>query len=371
MALGALLLVAGPFAPPATPKARDARAGGTFAAGADVSSLPLIGSHGGVYRDERGAGDPLSILHRHGVNWVRLRLWHSPADGRCGLAETLALARRARGQGLSILLDLHYSDSWADPGRQDPPAAWRDLDMSALEDSVRSYTCAVVRAFGVQGTPPAVIQTGNEISSGMLWDSGRVGGRFDSPQQWRNLGRLLNAAARGAREGSSGSPRPRVLLHVDQGGNREACRWFFDNVKAQQVEYDAIGVSFYPWWHGTLSALRANLDSLASRYGKDVYVVETAYPWTLQWFDSTANIVGLPARLHVGYAATAAGQACFVRDVARAVRAVPKGRGRGVFYWGAESITAPGAGSAWENSALFDRRGMLLPAADSLAAFSH
>ncbi len=366
MALGAAILVAWPVAAPAQPKAGDARPGDSFAAGADVSSLPAIIAHGGVYRDELGTGDALSILRRHGLRWVRLRLWHAPADGRCGLAGTLALARRAHAQGFSIFLDLHYSDTWADPGRQDPPAAWRHIRPLALEDSVRLYTRDVLRAFLAQGTPPALVQPGNEITSGMLWDTGRVGGRLDTPPQWRSLGRLLKAATRGVQEASPGRPGPGIVLHVDQGGNRATCRWFFDHLKDAGVEYDAIGVSFYPWWHGTLAGLRDNLDFMAERYHKDVYVVETAYPWTLQWFDSTANAVGRPAQLHSGYEASESGQAAFVGDVVRAVRAVPRGRGRGVFYWGAEWITARGAGSPWENAALFDDRGNLLHAADSL-----
>ena len=351
------------FSPPARAAAPPDSAG--LVIGADLSFLPQEESHGAVFRDGAGAGDAIEILGRHGLDYGRLRLWHSPADGHSGLAEVLGMARRLRARGLGLLLDLHYSDTWADPGKQHVPAAWAGLSSAALEDSVYRYTRDVVAALAAQGTPPGMVQLGNEITGGLLWDQGRVGGAFDTPERWHELGALLKAAARGARESA---PAARIMLHVDRGGDAAASRWFFDHVVAEGVPFDVIGLSYYPWWHGGLERLSQNLAALADRYDRDLFVVETSYPWTLDDLDGEGNIVGLPGQLLPGYAATPAGQAAFLRRLAEVVSATPKGHGRGVFTWAPDWVAAPGLGSGGENLALFDGRGNLLPGADALAA---
>ncbi len=333
--------------------------------GADLSFLPQLEARGARFHDSAGTTDALTLLHRHGFGWVRLRLWHRPRDGHSGLEEVLAMARRARRDGLGVLLDLHYSDSWADPGTQTLPAAWANLSFEALEDSVHRYTREVVASLCAQHTPPEMVQLGNEIRGGMLWDHGRVGGAFDTRAQWRQFARLLKAGARGVRDGAGAHAlAPRIMLHVEGGGDAEACRVFFDRIVAEQVPFDLIGVSYYPWWHGGLDRLKETLALLGPRYGRDVVVVETAYPWRLAPLDATHNLVGLPHQLLRGYEASPAGQAEFLRDLAEIVAAAP--RGRGVFYWAPDWITAPGLGSAGENLALFDSTGLLLPAADTL-----
>ncbi|MEM0963249.1 MAG: glycosyl hydrolase 53 family protein, partial [Bacteroidota bacterium] len=163
---------------------------------ADVSALDDVEAAGAVFVD----GDPLLALRDRGLDTVRLRLWHTPEGGRDGLDAMLALAARADALGLDLLLDLHYSDTWADPGHQEPPLAWTGLDAATLADSVRQYTRRVVEAFDRQGTPPAVVQIGNEITGGMLWPTGRVGGAFDTPGQWRQLASLVRAGAEAVRE---------------------------------------------------------------------------------------------------------------------------------------------------------------------------
>ncbi len=166
---------------------------GTFIQGADVSFLPQIEEVGGVYQSDGVPNDCLSILRDHGLDTIRLRLWHNPGEGHSGLAETLALAERVRCAGFNLMLDFHYSDTWADPGHQTKPAAWESLPLTVLADSVRCYTRDVLVAFESRGCVPTMVQIGNEISSGMLWDEGRVGGGFATPQQWSNLGELLQA----------------------------------------------------------------------------------------------------------------------------------------------------------------------------------
>ncbi|MEO5989755.1 MAG: glycosyl hydrolase 53 family protein [Candidatus Eisenbacteria bacterium] len=338
-----------------------------IAAGGDVSYLPQLEAAGATFRDSLGPADALTVLQRHGMDWVRVRLWHSPADGRSGLAEVTALALRAKAQGLRVLLDLHYSDTWADPTHQGKPAAWNTLSANVLQDSVRRYAREVIATLVARGARPDMVQIGNEITVGMLWDTGRVEGSFDTPAQWTRFTAMLSAAAVGVSEGSPTVKVP-VMLHTDRGGDATGAQKFYDHMVEAGVPFDVIGVSYYPWWHGSLGQFEATLTLLANRYQRDVVVAETAYPWTLAALDGTTNTVGSPSQLLAGYPATPLGQAQFVERVTQIVRRLPQGRGRGVFYWAPDWISAPGLGSAAENLALFDAAGMALPAADALAS---
>jgi arabinogalactan endo-1,4-beta-galactosidase len=335
-----------------------------FTQGADISFLPQIEAAGGVFSADGDSTELLSILRDHGLNTIRLRLWHSPADGHSGLAETLALAQRVRAAGFDLLLDFHYSDTWADPGHQTKPKAWASLPFAALADSVRCYTRDALAAFDAIGCPPTIVQIGNEITPGMLWSDGRVAEGFDSPQQWANLGDLLKAAVAGVEEGLPGDRRPEIMIHIDRGADNAGARRFIDKVISRGVAFDLIGLSYYPWWHGSLAKLKTNVDDLASRYGRDLILVETAYPWTLGWFDDTHNPVGMPKHLLPGYPATPEGQRNYLAAVIDIVRGAPDGKGRGVFWWAPEWIATPGFGSSWENVTLFDDQGAALPALD-------
>ena len=340
---------------------------GKFIQGADVSFLPRAEAGGAVYHDNGAPADCLAVLRAHGLTMARLRLRHSPADGHGGLGDVLALAARARAAGLDILLDLHYSDTWADPGHQVKPAAWTALSLAVLRDSVRVYTRDVLTAFDARGLAPAIVQLGNEINAGLLGNEGRVGGSLDTPAQWADLAGLLQAASEGVADAFPAAPRPLVMIHLDRGADNTGARWFLDNLANRKVDFDLIGLSYYPWWHGPLADLETNLHDLASRYGKDIILVETAYPWTLAWFDGTHNAVGLPEQLLPGYPATPAGQRDFLDTLLAMVRAVPEGRGRGVFWWEPEWIATPGPGSSWENVTLFDDQGRALPALGAFA----
>ncbi len=330
---------------------------------ADLSFLDEMEAAGAVYRDADGVpGDAMQILQRHGINAVRLRLWHTPPSGHDGLPEVLREAARVHALGLRLVLDLHYSDTWADPGQQTPPAAWRSLPDDALRDSVARYTARVLTALAAQGTRPDIVQIGNEITSGMLWDSGRVGGAFDTPTQWHRLAGLLTSAIAAVRQTVGDSTA--VMIHIDRGGDAAGATWFFDHLRAENVPFDLIGLSYYPWWHGSLADLSRTLDTLAGRYGLPIFVAETAYPWTLSWFDNTTNIIGSTGQLQPGYPATPAGQAAFIAQVAAAVERTPGGVG--VCYWAPDDVAAPGLGSPWENLALFSEHGTVLPAASAL-----
>ena len=263
-----------------------------FIRGVDISRLLLIEDNGGIYTKSGIQKDVLEIFTDHHINYVRLRIWHTPADGYCDLNKTLIMAQRIKNAGLKLMLDFHYSDTWADPGHQTKPAVWENISFQALKDSIHRYTSHVITALKSQNTLPDMVQIGNEIRCGMLWDEGRVCGQFDTPEQWTQFVELIKEALRGVNENVTPDDTVKTVIHIDCGGNNLASRWFFDNLFLYDVDFDIIGLSYYPWWQGTLSDLEYNTHDLAQRYDKDVIIVETAYPWTLDWYDNTHNIVG-------------------------------------------------------------------------------
>lgn len=327
----------------------------TFATGADVSSLPQVEAGGGAFRLAGEAANALAALRAAGIGAVRLRVWHSPADGACGPAAAVAMSRRARALGLRVMLDLHFSDTWADPGRQSPPTAWRGLPLPVLADSVRAWTRDVLAACVAAGATPEWVQLGNEVDDGLLWETGRLGA---NDMGWDALAALLNAAGVGAREGAPGVKR---IVHFSRGGDPVACGAFFGELARRHVPFEIAGLSYYPWWHGTLTDLRRALRLVAASTGRDVMVVETASPWTLRALDATHNVVGEP-RHATAWPASPEGQAAFARAVRVAVRSVPGGRGVGAWWWEPAWIATPGHGSSWENCTLFDSSGTALPA---------
>ena len=332
-----------------------ARPASRVVVGADVSSLPRVEAEGGAFRPGGAKTGALEALRAAGFTAVRLRVWHTPPDGDCDLAATVAMARRARDLGLRVMLVPHYADSWADPGKQPCPAAWRGRPLATLADSVRTWTRGLVAACAADGAAPDWIQLGNEVDGGMLWDAGRLGA---GDAGWDAFATLLRAAAEGSREGAPGVRR---VVHFSQGGDAGRCAWFFAKLAERGIPFEVAGVSYYPWWHGPLSGLGANLDSLARRLGRDVMVLETAYPWTLRSFDARHNVVGEPRQVSA-WPATPHGQAAFARALRAAVARVPGGRGAGVWWWEPAWIATRGEGSPWENCALFDSAGAALPA---------
>ncbi|WP_437089580.1 glycosyl hydrolase 53 family protein [Streptomyces sp. enrichment culture] len=336
--------------------------GGTTVHGADISSLAKSEAEGGTYRTASGAtADPLTVLRSAGMNYARLKVWVDPADGYNDKAHVLALAKRIRAQGMKLLVDFHYSDSWADPGKQTKPAAWASHSYAQLKTDVYSHTYDVLNALKAQGTTADMVQIGNEINGGMLWDEGSTG-------NWPQLAGLLDSGYDAAK---AVSPATTVALHLAEGGDLEGTRWWFDSAVANGVRFDAIGLSYYGYWHGALADFQTTLDDAATRYGKPVFVAETAYPFRLDSEDAQENIIDLDGELVPGYPATTAGQTRWMNDVASIVEAVPNGRGLGVFYWEATwtAVTGngwdpadPASGNGWENQALFGYDDRALPA---------
>ena len=366
--------------------------------GVDISMLETVEDAGGTFQLNGTSQDLLPLLKSQGVNLVRLRLWVDPKStsnevyggGDSDLARVIRLAKRAKAQNMAFMLDLHYSDFWTDPGKQFKPKAWAALSTDELVAQVQSYTQDVIGQLITAGVAPDYVQIGNELNSGMLWPTGKnwaangetVGG-FDV------LARLLSAGVTGLRaaETAGGVTTPaKTILHLAEGGNNSKFRWWFDEITKRKVSFDIIGISYYPYWHGTLAALQSNMNDMVSRYSKPVMVVETAYAFTLENGDSLGNNFGQASdATNGGYPATAAGQRSFLKDLKAKIAAVPNGQGLGFVYWEPDWLpvndatwatdagisylnTTGNVGNAWENQALFDFNGDALPALAEFAA---
>jgi arabinogalactan endo-1,4-beta-galactosidase len=334
-------------------------------AGGDVSALERLEQAGAVFRDGGQTGDAIAILRSHGANAFRLRVFVSPDGSEVqvnDLAYTLRMAARVKAAGALLLLDLHYSDTWADPGHQEIPAGWVGLELDSLEARVESYTGDVIAALLAAGALPDIVQVGNEVDAGFLWPLGRVGGAYDTPEQWDAFTRLLKAGIRGIHGALAPGDSVRIMLHYSQGGSAGGTQWFLDHVNARAVPYDLLGLSYYPWWHGGLNDLRANLQAIAFRYGVDVMIVETSYPWRSGGWESS----GIDSTA-LSWPISPQGQAQFLRDLRGAVLATPGGHGLGVVWWYPEAIQVTGLFIyAGGSLALFDPSGNVLPAASEL-----
>lgn len=329
----------------------------SFIRGIDISTAQQIENAGGVWKVNSAAEDVLDIFKENGVNYVRLRLWHTPAGGYCGLDSTLKFARLIKAKGFKFLLDIHYSDTWADPGHQTKPAAWDTLSFPILEDSVYLYTKDVITALKNQNALPDMVQIGNEITGGMLWPDGK---NYGSSGSWTNFASLVKKGIQGVRD-AAGNDTVKMMIHIDQGGNNSTCRWFFDSlITSQNVQFDVIGLSYYPWdtTHGALIQLKNNLNDIAARYNKNIVIVETAYPWTSGYVNDGVNNVGFDSTsLPKEYSISPNGQKDYLTFLRKLIEGVNNKKGIGFFYWEPAYISVPPVGSAWENYAMFDFNG--------------
>lgn len=284
-----------------------------FAKGADISWLPVMEKESKFkfYNDNGVEQDCMGILKDHGINTIRLRTWVNPSlhwvNGHCSKNETIAMAVRAKSWGMRVMIDFHYSDTWADPGKQAKPAAWATHTFTQLLTDVYDYTRDFMVSLDSAGVTPEWVQVGNEIPGGFLFPEG-------STNNWSQLAQLIN---KGYDAVKAVSPTTKVVLHIDQGNNNSRFRWWFDAAKANGAKYDVIGMSYYPYWltgspDYTLSIndLGNNMLDMVTRYGKEVMVVETG---------------GLDTK--------AQNTKDMLIAVINKLRAVPNNAGLGIIYW--------------------------------------
>jgi arabinogalactan endo-1,4-beta-galactosidase len=309
-----------------------------YAIGADLSFMKMAEDQGFSFKEDGQAKPGLEIFKDHGYNWIRLRLFHTPTTLPNDLDYTLALAKEAKALGFKFLLDYHYSDTWADPGKQFIPKAWEGLSHDELVDSVFEYTKLSMMAFLDSGAFPDMVQVGNEVSHGMLWPDGKL------PDRWDQFAELVQAGINGIHASCGNRPCPDIMIHIDKGGDKQFTEYFFDKLHAYGIKYDVIGQSYYPWWHGNLLQLRECLNFTARTYQKNIILVEVAYNWMpAEYRDTLAPFPESPE-----------GQREFLEEVNRIVLQIPDDRGCGVFWW-EPAVSRRGSRS------YFDETGNVLP----------
>jgi arabinogalactan endo-1,4-beta-galactosidase len=313
-----------------------------FTFGADLSFLKQAEDQGKIFKDATHAAPGLKIFRDHNYNWIRLRIFVEPVgEGLPNtLAYTLAMAKDAKELGYKFLLDFHYATSWADPGKQPTPDQWKNLSHKERVQVVLEYTRDTIVAFRNAGVLPDMVQIGNEITHGMLWPDGKL------PEHWGNFADYIQAGIKGVEAGCGKAKRPKIMLHLAEDGKASATKYFFDKINSYKIPYDVIGFSYYPWWHGTLDGLKANLAFAATEYGKDVIVVEAAYYWKENG-ETAGKLRPFPE--------TPEGQRDFLDAVTRVVMNTPQGHGKGVFWW------EPAVTGGLAARGFFDDNGKALP----------
>lgn len=366
-----------------------------FLKGADLSTLPEVEAHGGKFYDKGIEKDPLIILKEHDFNSVRLRLWNHPYSkdgkpygaGNNDLDTTMKLIKRCKKSGFHILLDFQYSDFWADPGKQFKPKAWQSHGVEELKEDVYNYTKEVLCKLKEEDSFPDFIQVGNELSNGLLWPEGKV-------PNYDNIAAFVNAGIRGVRAIDTKVP---IMIHLDNGGNQALYKEWFDEFLKRGEDFQVIGLSYYPFWHGTLQMLYDNMQQLVARYGKELIVAEVSMGFTMEDY---AIYEKLEPSQRKGYATkpslveklehpmTKEGQSQFMRDFFQTIQKVDQKAVKGFYYWepawipvegsgwateeSLEYIKDPGpCGNEWANQALFDYDGNVNEAMEVIKRFEN
>lgn len=356
-----------------------------FVKGMDLSTLLELERCGAKYYDNGEERDLLAIMKSYDVDTIRIRLWNDPwsetgesyGAGENDLKTSLEIAKRVTAAGFGVLLNFHYSDFWADPGKQIKPKAWADYGVKELEQAVYDYTLESMQTFLDAGVNITMVQVGNELSNGLLWPEGKV-------PNYDNIATFVNAGIRAVRKADAAIP---VMIHLDNGGNNALYREWFDNFTKRGEDFEIIGLSYYPFWHGSLQMLNDNMNDIAERYGKDLVIAEVSMGYTMEDYKNYEKLsdeerkgyATRPALAEkIEYPMTKQGQYDFMEDFLNRISHIKGGKGKGFFYWEPAWIPVPGSGWAtpaslkymndpgpcgneWANQALFDYDGNALP----------
>lgn len=374
-----------------------------FVKGMDLSTLLELERCGAKYYDEGKETDILAVMKKYDVDTIRIRLWNDPwsesgesyGAGENDLKTSLEIAKRVTAAGFGVLLNFHYSDFWADPGKQFKPKAWVSYGVEELEKAVYDFTFSVMNKFLENGVNITMVQVGNELSNGLLWPEGKV-------PNYDNIARFVNAGIRAVRKADERRilgvingvnekcrelEKIPVMIHLDNGGNNALYREWFDNFTRRGEDFEIIGLSYYPFWHGSLQMLTDNMNDIAERYGKDLIVAEVSMGYTMEDYkeyeklsdEERKGYATRPALVEkIEYPMTEQGQYDFMEDFLNRISHIKGGKGRGFFYWEPAWIPVEGSGWAtpaslkyiedpgpcgneWANQALFDYDGNALP----------
>lgn len=356
-----------------------------FIKGMDLSTLLELERCGAKYYDHGVERDVLDIIKDYDVDTIRIRLWNDPKSedgepygaGNNDLEETIAIGKKVTDAGFGVLLNFHYSDFWADPGKQIKPKAWANYGADELEKAVYDFTLESLQRVLDAGVNVTMIQVGNELSNGLLWPEGKV-------PNYDNIARFVSSGIRACRKINPEIP---IMIHLDNGGNNELyVRWFENYIKRGE-DFEYIGLSYYPFWHGSLDALEFNMNDIAKRFGKELIIAEVSMGYTMEDYKDYEKLedserkgyATRPALVEkIDYPMTIQGQVDFTKDFLNRVSNVANGLGMGFFWWEPAWIPVPGSGWAtpaslkymndpgpcgneWANQALFDYDGNALP----------
>lgn len=281
----------------------------TFAKGADVGWLSQMEHDAVIFYNNTGAKqDCIQILKDKGMNSIRLRVWVNPSAGWCNKSDVVAQAIRAKNAGMRVMIDFHYSDTWADPGHQYKPAAWTNLNLTELAAAIASHTTNILLQLQSNGITPEWVQVGNETNDGMLWEEGRAS------QHMEQFAALIKAGYNAVK---AVSKNIKVIVHISNGYNNGLFRWIFDGLRNNDVNWDIIGMSLYPNvadWAATTTQCLTNMTDMIDRYGKEIMICEVGMPNTE------------PAVCKA-----------FLQDIIAKTKSLPDNKGLGVFYWEPES----------------------------------
>lgn len=364
-----------------------------FIKGMDLSTLLEMERCGAKYYDKGEELDILEIMKRYDVDTIRLRIWNDPKSesgepygaANNDFEETLRIAKKVTDAGLGVLLNFHYSDFWADPGKQIKPKAWADYNADELEKAVYDFTFECMSRAIAEGINVTMVQVGNEVTNGLLWPEGRV-------PNYDNIARFISSGIRAVRKVNALIP---IMIHLDNGGNNELYRRWFDNYMRRGEDFDYIGMSYYPFWHGSLKMLEDNMNDIAKRYHKDIIIAEVSMGYTMEDYKEYEKLEdherkGYATRQElvdkIDYPMTVQGQMDFTADFLNRVANVAEGRGKGFFWWEPAWIPVPGSGWAtpaslaymndpgpcgneWANQALFDYDGNALSTLEVIRDF--
>ena len=326
-----------------------------FILGMDASCVPALENSGVKYYDFDGTEkDVYEILSDNGINYIRVRIWNDPYDangngyggGNCDLENAIAIGKRATEYGMKLLVDFHYSDFWADPGKQMVPKAWKGMSVDEKAEAIYQFTKDCLQQLKKAGVDVGMVQIGNETNGALCGESSAALGG------WKKIMQLISAGSKAVREVC---PKAMVAVHFANPENAESYASYGKNLEYYGVDYDVFASSYYPYWHGTLDNLAQVLNNIATKYNKKVMVAETSYAYTPEDTDFSGNTIGEGANVVKDYPMTIQGQANLVRDVVDTV--VNKTtNGIGVFYWEGTWISV-GTNSWEENSAKWEKYG--------------
>ena len=344
----------------------------SFLKGADLSSLQQYEDLGVKFFDENKnqIPDVINFFADKNLDCVRFRIWVNPELAQenstktkyCNLENTIKMAKRVKSLGMKVLIDFHYSDYWADPSQQTIPKKWKEKLSSKNENDAKTelqkilfkYTTEALQKFKDENIQVDFVQIGNEITNGILFPYGTIKEKGSDVQKFSDLASILKEGINATRKIF---PQTKIILHIDSSGDLSRSLWWFTCAQKSNLDYDIIGLSYYSLWQGkNLTQLENCVKTLSKKFDKGIFIVETAYPWTLGWKDNLSNLYGMKNQLIDGFDASPQGQKSYFEQLCTLMNRSVKNHPSAIFWWEPTCISEPNKklSSPIENLTWFD-----------------